>query len=155
MKSIPSTSEWLPYLHSSCCDQTRSSENLFKRWNDERNLTINLLYEDKIQKLLWGKESPLSIDRQCLWQMGNRDINQTRGFRLSHSCPQCRNLERLTERLTDQSLIGQSFILESGPETGKPVYIETVPISSISIKKVIGRRPITDFIYQPFNSPIL
>lgn len=134
------------YRDVTCCNHTLHVDDMFARFSDEKRTLLFILLStpNRTPKVLWGNESPLSIDRECMWKMGThvpsspspaRDryvINHqtypiTRGLRRSHSCPQCRNMERLAD--FSKHPVGTPFEIEAGNETGKRYVISRTPIN--------------------------
>ena len=148
------------YWDISCCEQTRRVDDMFARFETERNLILEILFTspERLPFLLWSEKdgsSPLSIDRQCMWKMGTVSLDLPksrpssffdffrkapeyiepkivpRGLRRSFSCPQCRNMERLID-LRKYS-VGTPFLIESGKETGKRLVINDMSATHLSL----------------------
>ena len=147
------------YWDISCCDQTRRVDDMFSRFETEKNLVLGILMAtpDRLPFLLWSEASPLSIDRRCMWKMGliSSDVpppprpktffdflwtspkipdskSLPRGLRRSFSCPQCRNMERLVD--FRKYPVGTPFLIESGQEAGERLIITDMPATHLSLK---------------------
>ena len=91
---------------------------------------------------LWSPESPISIDRECLCQMGrhvesNISIRiDSRPYinpiiRLMYKCPQCTNMGRLID--LEPSNVNQAFMLECGRDKGKRLILKKISISILKV----------------------
>ena len=110
----------------------------------ERHVVIDELLTNPagLVDKLWSPDSPISIDRECLCQMGKYaqdDVSariETRAdvspiLRRMYRCPQCTNIGRITD-LTS-STVGQPFRLECGRDQGKPLILERMPVSILRV----------------------
>lgn len=136
------------YRNATCCEQTLHVDDMFGQFAREKGKLLDDLLTSPhlLKSTLWQAESPLSIDRACLWKMGEtvpsapsvardqyvssyRMMPLTRGTRRSHSCPQCRNMSRIVD--LNKTPIGMPFTIETGNEMGKRFLLNKVPISRL------------------------
>ncbi len=130
------TTAVLPYTDVSSCDNTRNVDALFARYTTERNNVVSLLKysPDKLEDILYGPESPISVDTQCLCQLGKNYISSIEerimdrdSLRLpqlnrrQYSCAQCTNLGRLTD--FKSKTVGSPIPIMYGMESGTSILI--------------------------------
>jgi hypothetical protein len=142
--TIPGTTV-LPYRDVAACNTTRNVDALLSRYEVERDTVVNLLkYEPSLlETSLYGPNSPISVDSQCLCQLGLNDakgaverLNRaeegiSRMNRRQYRCAQCTNLGRLTD--IDSKTVGSPFHLEHGSSFGKKLVISSEQVRAQTI----------------------
>lgn len=140
------------YRHSECCDHTRNVDDMIRRFTEDRNTVLVQLTTDPISlaNRLWDlRQSPLSIDRKCLCQMGTTldktisigttiEQHDDRIMKGLFRCAQCRNLGRLID--FKRETIGKPFLIECGKLVGQQMIVHRQPFSKLTIKPITEPR---------------
>ena len=113
--------------------EDKCADGIFCQWERDGRDILRLFGNDHSSpKLNQIWEKILSFDPSCQWGLGERKIDVAEGIRKSHSCRGCRLLDFLTD--LEENPPGTEFIIESGPEVGKKVYLQEMRIHRPSIK---------------------
>ena len=110
------------YQDVNCCEWTRGVDNQLQRYADDRDEIVQLMEEDpeKLVTVMWQRDGPLSIDSDCLCQMGA-------GIpRSPFACAQCTNLRRLID--FRQLTVNREFPLECGERAGDSLIIRSTSV---------------------------
>jgi len=140
------SSQWESYRQSNCCESTRNVDDMFNRFEFDRNFVLNLLTQnpDRLIQTLWTKDSPISIDRSCMFRMGDLDCSVRKSF---FQCPQCRNISRLVDLkkniwISDENVNSVKgpkgpefpFEIECGNRAGQYLILTRVPVYNCHLK---------------------
>lgn len=132
MKSYP------PINNLGYCEQTRNVDDMLFRFKLDREKILYLLLTDytKLISIIWSDNSPISIDRNCLYNMGYRNynsleehLNGTNIFNDTISsfymCSQCRNMGRIVNISSSKinNIVYSPFYIECGQLAGKVVIL--------------------------------
>lgn len=112
-------------------EEGKCAKDIFCQWEEDQKEILSLLEQGKIDTL-WNPDGPLCFDSSCHWGMGKIKIKEPEGIRRSHSCLGCRIFDLLVD--LEEYQPGDPFIIESGPETGKKVYLEKINLLRPQIK---------------------
>lgn len=117
------------------CEKVHNIDDLFTKFDRERNHFITLVNTDPNQLVdrIWSKDSLISVDRGCLFQMGRHNCGllktriESNGHPLNpmirklYACSSCVHLNRLKE-LSRQNF-QLPFHIESGELKGKKLVL--------------------------------
>lgn len=95
------------YQDINCCDNG-SIDSLFQKYQKEKETTLSLLKEGKLDSLLWKDNGPLAIDPHCLCRGEEKH---------PFSCAQCKNIGRISD-------FKGSFLIECGQKQGQKLMLE-------------------------------
>lgn len=127
------------------CEHTRNVDDMLSRFKFDREQIINLLITDykNLIFILWSEQSPISVDRDCLCNMGQRIYNTNIEDRLNgkiipnetlsnfYMCSQCRNMSRIIK--LSKSSINNPFYIECGNSAGKMLILTKIHIDNLFI----------------------
>ena len=130
-------------------EYTRSTSDMFKRFDMDREKIVQLLKEDpdKLATSLWKHDSPISKDEECLFHMGRslalsiEDILEKKSTTCDslinfYVCPQCKNMKRIIEFHGSKRVrANEPFMLECGENAGSSLYYQEVPITRLNVVK--------------------
>ena len=127
------------------CETTRNVDTMFMIFCQERHDVIEEITSNpsNFADKLWSHDSPISIDRECLCQMGKHDQDDVSSkiktridinpiLRRMYRCHQCTNIGRLTD--ITSTTVGSIFKLECGRDQGKQLTLNKVPILVLNIE---------------------
>jgi hypothetical protein len=115
------------------CDQHPTVDDILMKFANERDIILHLLLErpDVLITKLWSSESPILIDRNCLFRMGSSKNSRQTNYH-KFICSQCYNVNRLVD-LTRKPF-DEPFHLECGKNAGKYFFISKVDTPSLNIQ---------------------
>lgn len=123
-------------------ENTRNVDSMFKQFSKDRQEVINMLKTKTVS--LWGYDSPISKDTDCLFQMGKnlklsideileKKSNISDTLINYYICPQCKNMKRLID--FSELNKDNSFVLEFGEKTGEILCYDEKDISLYMLKE--------------------
>ena len=134
----------IPINNIEYTETTRNVDDMLKRFYFDRLRVVEMMSTnvEHLLNVLWTKSSPVSIDNECLCQMGkttyynniqeqmenNRHPNET--LANFYMCSQCKNISRLI-KLTPKN-INKPFFIEYGNNSGKNIIILQTYLSKYS-----------------------
>lgn len=138
----------LPNYHSTICtDSTRNVDAMLYRFAQDRAKVVESLVTNPVRFAisLWDpQQSPLSIDRKCMCQLGERyhsvlgpqnaeeelgvvGDHDDRFLRGLFRCAQCRNIGRLTD--LQKKVVDRPFNIECGQLAGTQLVVHRRSLS--------------------------
>jgi len=143
-------------------DLTRNIDSTMSIFCQDRNRIIEDLSKDPINlaKRMWTSESPISIDRGCMCQMGRPfpktieervnvrpDLNLI--IRRMYRCAGCNIMRRLYD--IEKTKPGCSFKIECGRYCDKLFVLESMPITILSMNILFAPNKYLDLIQYEYN----
>jgi hypothetical protein len=148
--------------HLDYSNLTRNIDSTLSLFCQDRNRIIEDLSKDPINlaKRMWTSESPISIDRECMCQMGRPfpktikervearpDLNLI--MRRMYRCAGCNIMRRLYD--IEKIEPGCSFKIECGRYRDKVFVVESMPISILSMNISSAPSKYLDLIQHESN----
>lgn len=133
-------------------NEIKHCDEIFDYWKQQRMETLDLLIKDTriFINRLWNYNSPINIDKECLWMLGldlhpkHNLNNMSSTTRKNHKCSSCLSLSRISQdkNLSDGSSF--TFQLEVGDKINRSFIIVSKDIFNLFIS-------ITDITHNYLN----